>query len=94
MKTTNLNDERLHLEPENDADQSTLRELESRGLLVGCGMDPTDMDRFVHAQIGEFIVAGSGDDREHGKLDGFEDGMAIVRWNQGTVTTCPVSEIG
>lgn len=93
MKTIDLHNGQLHLEPENDIDQSTLRELESRGLLVGCGMDPENTGRFIHAQIRESITAGLGDDREHGKLDGFENGMAIVRWNQGTVTPCPISEL-
>ncbi|HUS38026.1 MAG TPA: hypothetical protein VMX74_01165 [Pirellulales bacterium] len=39
------------------------------------------------------IVAGAGDDMEYGVLDGFRDRMAVVRWDQGTVSPCPVSEI-
>ena len=39
------------------------------------------------------IVAGVGDDRESGVLDSFRDGMAVVRWDQGTATLCPVDDI-
>lgn len=39
------------------------------------------------------VVAGVGDNRESGVLDSFRDGMAVVRWDQGTVTPCPVDDI-
>lgn len=46
-----------------------------------------------HVDAEKRVVAGAGDDMETGVLDGFADGMAIVRWDQGTVTPCPVGDI-
>lgn len=39
------------------------------------------------------IVAGNGPDREYGVLAGFANEMAIVQWDQGVTTACPVGAI-
>jgi hypothetical protein len=39
------------------------------------------------------VVARAGDDTECGVLDSFADGMAVIRWGQGTVTQCPVEDV-
>jgi hypothetical protein len=39
------------------------------------------------------VRAGVGEDRKDGVLDSFADGMAVVRWDSGHVSSCPVGDI-
>lgn len=58
-------------------------------------LSATDIEAIICAfdPAGHAIVAGEGDDQEEGTLDHFADGMAVIRWHQGTVTPCPVDDL-
>jgi hypothetical protein len=39
------------------------------------------------------VAAGQGEDRDTGTVDSIADGMAVVRWDSGVVTPCPVDDL-
>lgn len=58
--------------------------------------DAIDQADMIHGSV-DFadvkIVAGEGDEKDMGFIDSIDDTMAIVRWDQGIVTSCPTEDI-
>lgn len=44
-------------------------------------------------QIGDRIQAGKGEDFDTGRIIGFDGDMAIVAWDSGVRTPCPIEDM-